>query len=476
MHPELMLYIRTQIKGGVWPKDIYDRLVATGWQEADVKAAFDEIEKEKPLVVTARRASPGVRDASAVKDAIELQRPTNKGTLFFSRLFVSGIVVVVTICLIPTVLGFVWRDTKTYDAQDLAVDISAVETSQNAYLELKAAALGLSTDATILFLGSLLHASIAQVSTVNSLLVANKPALDTLETVAKKTRVQGQRGAPTPLEEVASLRALMALNALYVESLLRSNNPKEAVKRVLVALDIAQIVRDSPSNVVMWSFAQEATAQHLALLHSIVANNQVFNSSEFSALERTLARYESKQETLVSAYKIYYTETANVAASRSRLEWEAAAHGLSPNAHYLLWFNFSNYYTHPQETIAYVAEASRAGVARALQNCAALSGSVHVLQKRVPLNMALWPITENLLGRAWFDQSIVQVDPAQARCATNRQLALLRLLIGIKSYEKEQGQPPTSLEVLVPSYLRDMPLDPLTEKPFRYNADRRLVY
>jgi hypothetical protein len=50
------------------------------------------------------------------------------------------------------------------------------------------------------------------------------------------------------------------------------------------------------------------------------------------------------------------------------------------------------------------------------------------------------------------------------------------LLLACRAYEEATGHLPETLEELVPDYLPAIPRDPFDGQPFRYSAERRLVY
>ena len=53
----------------------------------------------------------------------------------------------------------------------------------------------------------------------------------------------------------------------------------------------------------------------------------------------------------------------------------------------------------------------------------------------------------------------------------------LRACVGaLRLYQKDQGKPPESLNVLVPKYLAEIPVDPFDGEPLRYDAKRGVIY
>ncbi|MDB6040428.1 MAG: hypothetical protein JWM99_4269, partial [Verrucomicrobiales bacterium] len=61
-----------------------------------------------------------------------------------------------------------------------------------------------------------------------------------------------------------------------------------------------------------------------------------------------------------------------------------------------------------------------------------------------------------------FGNAITKLADAQAALRTTR------VALAVEKYHLKTGQLPENLQSLIPDYLKVMPLDPATEKPFRY--------
>jgi hypothetical protein len=53
---------------------------------------------------------------------------------------------------------------------------------------------------------------------------------------------------------------------------------------------------------------------------------------------------------------------------------------------------------------------------------------------------------------------------------SNADLRALRLRIALTHYEQANGAPPETLEALVPQYLKEVPIDPVSGKSFEYEV------
>lgn len=96
--------------------------------------------------------------------------------------------------------------------------------------------------------------------------------------------------------------------------------------------------------------------------------------------------------------------------------------------------------------------------------------------RRPPSHDTRWPFA-NALGRhIWRIVSSTLDSVIHLTCCTESDLSATRLLLACRAYEETTGHLPETLEALVPDYLPAVPRDPFDGAPFRYSAERRLVY
>ncbi len=62
------------------------------------------------------------------------------------------------------------------------------------------------------------------------------------------------------------------------------------------------------------------------------------------------------------------------------------------------------------------------------------------------------------------------------KCESDALLAAARLITALRRHELKHGCPPANLTALVPEFLSAVPADPFDGRPFRYAADRRIIY
>ena len=64
----------------------------------------------------------------------------------------------------------------------------------------------------------------------------------------------------------------------------------------------------------------------------------------------------------------------------------------------------------------------------------------------------------------------------ETKCRTEGILAGAKLVVACHRFERDKGRFPESLAELVPNYLSEVPQDPYDGAPFRYSAEKGLVW
>ncbi|NLG34457.1 MAG: hypothetical protein GX548_03795 [Lentisphaerae bacterium] len=96
--------------------------------------------------------------------------------------------------------------------------------------------------------------------------------------------------------------------------------------------------------------------------------------------------------------------------------------------------------------------------------------------RRPPSHETGWPFANALGVRIWRAQARTLDSVVRNTCRLACHLSATRLLLACRAYEEATGHLPETLEELVPDYLPAIPRDPFDGQPFRYSAERRLVY
>jgi hypothetical protein len=94
-------------------------------------------------------------------------------------------------------------------------------------------------------------------------------------------------------------------------------------------------------------------------------------------------------------------------------------------------------------------------------------------------NLDCW-FRPNSAGMVFFEHENWRVGDEmgeqESRCFIQAWISALQLKTSLRLYEIKHGKLPDDLHALVPEFLRDVPVDPFADKPFRYSKDRRLVW
>ena len=117
---------------------------------------------------------------------------------------------------------------------------------------------------------------------------------------------------------------------------------------------------------------------------------------------------------------------------------------------------------------------------RASATSAAISGDSStaegLLAKRIQPHRSRLPLANALGERLWSATAGTLDAVVRNGCRQECHLAATRLILACRAYEEAAGHLPATLEALVPDYLPAVPRDPFDGQPFRYSAEKRIVY
>lgn len=101
-----------------------------------------------------------------------------------------------------------------------------------------------------------------------------------------------------------------------------------------------------------------------------------------------------------------------------------------------------------------------------------------LLQELARLREAVQNQKENPVGVMFYKNSLGKgiLVPLRQVAKENTYVAAVRTLLALKAYRQKQNALPQRLEELVPRYLDDVPRDPFSGEPLRYDRSRRIVY
>jgi hypothetical protein len=149
-------------------------------------------------------------------------------------------------------------------------------------------------------------------------------------------------------------------------------------------------------------------------------------------------------------YFMHYNRTRHLMADKFRL---------------LIAHASSIYADHPLRDTG--AAAADAGAERGTSGVLSRHSQAH--QSQLPFANAM-----GLRIRSYIEQDYDSF--VRNTCSQECALSGVRLILACRAYGEVTGRLPEALEDLVPNYLPAVPRDPFDGTPFRYSAERRLVY
>ncbi len=216
----------------------------------------------------------------------------------------------------------------------------------------------------------------------------------------------------------------------------------------------------------------------------------IFSSSAESAMElardpaappETLAQLAAELETigpfdggLVLAMKTEHRTACNVVddlcAKRDQMALSACI-DLNTNR---VWARLRNlrYFFKPNQTKRDLAEVHRFMIDQATRIYADME-PFDISEKKGGRWAVLRP---NAIGNYVFLIMLPSEKIVEARCRADGLLAGAKLVVACNRFAREKGQWPETLAELVPEYLGAVPQDPYDGAPFRYSAEKGLVW
>ena len=136
-----------------------------------------------------------------------------------------------------------------------------------------------------------------------------------------------------------------------------------------------------------------------------------------------------------------------------------------------------NFYWHPNETLNYSIDGAHQVIQIAEEPCSKFESDNAQIKTHLPSSYILWPFTPNLIGKMMHDVGDVPTTGAiQKECDDNMLIGDTQIMLALQVYNRDHQIPPASLDVLVPKYLTNLPLDPYSGESFKYNATHEFIY
>ncbi len=64
----------------------------------------------------------------------------------------------------------------------------------------------------------------------------------------------------------------------------------------------------------------------------------------------------------------------------------------------------------------------------------------------------------------------------ETKCQSKGAIEATKLMVAIRAYQKDNGELPNELNLLIPDYIAEIPLDPFDGKPLRYSKETQIIY
>jgi hypothetical protein len=393
----------------------------------------------------------------------------------------SGIIILLFILLTtPSVLGLFFKDIAPIDDSDLSLPTISLPDSQNAYPDLMAASKVLDTSSDTQQLRDIVNGGTWDAQFATQAIASNTPALALFASTTQKSAFQDPIFAQpdtlslsTIYPSLSGLRLLFRLNSLRALNLAHTGKSSEGLQTALIGVSAAQKIEASQAFILEWLTAVSMKDQSLQTIQNIIASTTV-SVADLKSLAATLQPFNNDASGLVKADKLNYYE------QKSTIEYlvhgdtsdTGATGGLLTVSSQI---DRTNFYFHPNQSIAFLAGDIRLRITDAQQPCNTLQDDTPA--KVAPSNLWLLYITPNAIGKVIHDITAVSLGTTKVKqCQENMLLSATQILAALKAYNLDNKKLPASLDELVPMYLADMPLDPFSEQEFKYDPTKMIIY
>lgn len=216
----------------------------------------------------------------------------------------------------------------------------------------------------------------------------------------------------------------------------------------------------------------------------------IFSASAESAMElardpaappETLAQLAAELEKagpfdggLVLAMKTEHRTACNVVDDLRKKQEQMMLYSCidSNTNRWMEWLSNFRYFFQPNRTKRDLAEAHRFMIDQATRIYADIE-PFDISDKEGGSWAVLRP---NVIGNSVFLIMLPSETIVEARCRTDGLLAGAKLVVACHRFARDKGRWPETLAELVPEYLGEVPRDPFDGAPFRYSAEKSLVW
>jgi len=380
------------------------------------------------------------------------------------------------------------KDIAPIDDSDLLLSKVMVVDSENAYFDLmkidKVIYWPKEKDKTI---SDMIAGKIWDVRLAQELISKNTEAFSYFTDASLKPKYQDPAttdpaniGPNTILPPLNTWRHMSQLSAVRSLSLSKQGKDKEAMTEALRSVDIGQKMQNSQEGLIQHLVASAMKSVGLNATQKILATSK-FKTSEFKEYTQNLDQYYKNEEGLTKAFKseryvtfpaIDLMTAAIIYKNKEAIDMInkfAVAGDITFDAKLM-----DSYHFEPNKTKLLVADSYRNLISDTNKPCWNMQGS-NVKKMEIASPTELYA-TENALGIIISGEIASLLSGITKKCREDALVGATQTLFAIKAFKNDTKKYPITLDELVPKYLDAVPTDPFDGKPFKYSAEKKIVY
>jgi hypothetical protein len=415
-------------------------------------------------------------------DNIHAQEPKHRHhwvLKVFKWIFISFISLLGILILTPNILGLIYTDIPPINDGDLLLPVVTIPEGENMYPYLLAATKNVTSPSAEF--NDLLTGKKWDSTEATVIISANKNNLAAFADAASKPLYQDPVTARpllfTPASVVPAMtgwRTIAEINDLQALLLFHTGKPADALKQAEISLSVGHKISNSQGWIVEWLVGLAIETEALTTISTIVDGAKL-NPKDLTSLMETLKMNTESSDGLIRALKLEYISLKNqineLASGGSSTD-QTQPNTLVSNTEVL---DRTNFYFHPHESISYLAEDRRQNIAYVIEPCTSMTEPE--IKKRAPSNLMFLLVTPNAIGIVLNDivSGATFYTSKKKMCDQNLLIATIRVQAAVKAFTLDTGKAPKTLDLLVPKYISEVPLDPYTEKPLGYDPIKNQI-
>jgi len=277
-------------------------------------------------------------------------------------------------------------------------------------------------------------------------------------------------GYDTPIPEVQAWRGMGRLMALKTQWLFLNGDEEDAFELALDTVRFGHMIENCGGGITHYLVGVAIKALGLARIEAMIPSCSLA-PGKLLGYAHALAQYEPNLPGLQNAFKIDYAAMCkhldDIATGRPE--------GIERWDFYRLpWFFTRGYVLQTTKTKRMYAALYRMLISDVHRTClAAQTRQMGAWERPRPMDF----VAPNLGGKLIFGITAAGVSTViDRKCRDAGTVRAVCLMLALKAYHRDHQSLPESLAALVPAYLPAIPDDPFDGSPFRYSAERKMIY